>query len=177
MGNSWLGRIIVDRTVDHSGGIHHSGSHRVEAAHGSQITNFRPRRGLPREMGAGRWVGWVVMGWIENPSNQPVLPRLHRRHCNWIINVTECHSIPAMKHLTMMIIFDPVGNSQMFPEEKEASHCPIPNVHFKLIVFRDPDAPWRSPKEKASHGAPNFLDPGRRNTGLTSSTDSAWEKK
>ena len=135
MGNSWLGRIIVDRTVDHSGGIHHSGSHRVEAAHGSQITNFRPRRGLPREMGAGRWVGWVVMGWIENPSNQPVLPRLHRRHCNWIINVTECHSIPATKHLTMMIIFDPVGNSQMFPEEKEASHCPIPNVHFKLIVF------------------------------------------
>ena len=135
MGNSWLGRIMVDRTVDHSGGIHHSGSHRVEAAHGSQITNFRPRRGLPREMGAGRWVGWVVMGWIENPSNQPVLPRLHRRHCNWIINVTECHSIRATKHLTMMIIFDPVGNSQMFPEEKEASHCPIPNVHFKLIVF------------------------------------------
>ena len=127
MGNSWLGRIIVDRTVDHSGGIHHSGSHRVEAAHGSQITNFRPRRGLPREMGAGRWVGWVVMGWIENPSNQPVLPRLHRRHCNWIINVTECHSIPATKHLTMMIIFDPVGNSQMFPEDPGERGKSLPN--------------------------------------------------
>ena len=94
-------------------------------------------------------------------STCPPSPILHRRHCNWIINVTECHSIPATKHLTMMIIFDPVGNSQMFPEEKEASHCPIPNVHFKLIVFtRDPDAPWSSPKEKASHGAPNFLDGG-----------------
>ena len=166
MGNSWLGRIIVDRTVDHSGGIHHSGSHRVEAAHGSQITNFRPRRGLPREMGAGRWVGWVVMGWIENPSNQPVLPRLHRRHCNWIINVTECHSIPATKHLTMMIIFDPVGNSQMFPEGERGKSLPNPKCSFQADSLhhrrhtRDPDAPWRSPKEKASHGAPNFLDRG-----------------
>ena len=121
------------------------------------------------------------MGWIENPSNQPVLPRLHRRHCNWIINVTECHSIPATKHLTMMIISDPVGNSQMFPEEKEASHCPIPNVHFKLIVFiielhQRSRCSLEEPKGKSESRSSKFSG-RRRNTGLTSSTDSAWEKK
>ena len=82
MGNSWLGRIIVDRTVDHSGGIHHSGSHRVEAAHGSQITNFRLGRGLPSETGDG-WVAWphrptpivlVGSGWIGYPRYGPMIP-------------------------------------------------------------------------------------------------------
>ena len=161
MGNSWLGRIIVDRTVDHSGGIHHSGSHRVEAAHGSQITNFRPRRGLPREMGAGRWVGWVVMGWIENPSNQPVLPRLHRRHCNWIINVTECHSIPATKHLTMMIIFDPVGNSQMFPEDpgERGKSLPNPKCSFQADSLQRSRCSLEQPKGKSESRSSKFSGP------------------
>ena len=68
-GSKWI-------TVDQSGG---------EAPHGSQITNFRLRRGLPSEMGAGRWVGgmahrtppvWVGGGWMGYPSNQSVLPHL-----------------------------------------------------------------------------------------------------
>ena len=58
-GSQWI-------IVDHSGG---------EAAHGSQITNFRLGRGLPREMGG--WYGPIVeTPTLGYPSNQPVLPHL-----------------------------------------------------------------------------------------------------
>ena len=57
-GSKWI-------IVDHSGG---------EAAHGSQITNFRLGRGLPTGMGAGRWVGGMAPSYPSYSGRGAIIP-------------------------------------------------------------------------------------------------------